>query len=93
MGDKPFHIKFDKINGFIRVYDGGKQLVLFGAEKYDSIYNRIRYVIAVKGDVTYAFFSHNYTKLKIDSYDYLSLEKTLTICNVIILIDSVFNKD
>ena len=93
MGDKPFHIKFDKINGFIRVYDEGKWLVFFGAEKYHSIYNRIRYVIAVKGDVTYAFFSHNYTKLKIDSYNYLSLEKTLTIFNVVILIDSVFSKD
>ena len=31
--------------------------------------------------------------LKIDSYDSLPLEKTLTSYNVIILIKSVFNKD
>ena len=27
---------------FIRVYDGNTYLVLFGLEKYDDIYNRIR---------------------------------------------------
>ena len=37
---KPLHIRFD--NGFIRVYDGTRYLVLFGRKKYDSIYNRIR---------------------------------------------------
>ena len=34
------------------------------------------------------FFSHNYGRIKIDSYDSLSLEKTLTLHNVIILIKS-----
>ena len=37
--------------------------------------------------------SHNYTKFKVDSYDFLPLEKTLTFHNVIIPIKSVFNKD
>ena len=32
---KPLHIRFDKTDGFIRVYYGTKNLVLFGAEKYD----------------------------------------------------------
>ena len=27
---------------FIRIYDGNTYLVLFGLEKYDDIYNRIR---------------------------------------------------
>ena len=34
-----------KIDGFIRVYDGSRYLVLFALEEYDAIYNRIRYLI------------------------------------------------
>ena len=37
-------------------------------------------------------FSHDYAKIKIDSYDSLCLEKTLNLHNVITLIKSVFNK-
>ena len=29
---KPFHIRFDKMDGFISVYDGTRYLVLFGSE-------------------------------------------------------------
>ena len=39
------------------------------------------------------FFSRYYTEIKIDSYDSLTLEKTLTLHNIIILIKSVFNKN
>ena len=46
-------ISFDKIDRFIRVYDGTRYLVLFGSEKYDSIYNRIRYLISLKSGFTY----------------------------------------
>ena len=42
IGTKQLHIKFDKIDGFIRVYNGTRYLVLFGSEKYDVLYNRIR---------------------------------------------------
>ena len=38
-------------------------------------------------------FSHNYAKINIDSYDYLSLAKTLAFYNFIILIKSIWNKD
>ena len=37
--------------------------------------------------------SHNYEKIKVDSYDPLPLEKKLTFRNVITLIKAVFNKD
>ena len=47
IGAKPLHIRFDKIYGFIRVYDRTRYLVLFGGEKYDFIYNRIRYLVGV----------------------------------------------
>ena len=49
-------------------------LVLFGSEIYDSIYNRIRYLISVKSDITY-IISLNYAKIKVDSYNSLSIEK------------------
>ena len=35
---KPLHIRFNKIHGFITVYDGTIYLVLFGKEKFDSTY-------------------------------------------------------
>ena len=37
IGVKPLHIRFNKIHGFIRVYNGTEYLVLFGRDKYDSI--------------------------------------------------------
>ena len=36
--------------------------------------------------------SQNYAKVKVDSYDSLPLEKTMTFYNVIALITSVWNK-
>ena len=47
-GSKPFRIRFDEVYGFIRVYDRIKYWVLFAPEKYDVIYNRIRYLISRK---------------------------------------------
>ena len=73
-GAKPLRIRFDKIDGFIRVYNGTRYLVLFEGEKYDFIYNRIRYLIGVKSGVTYVI-SHNYAKIKVDSCDSLPQEK------------------
>ena len=51
-----------------------KYLVLFGPEKCDAIYNRIRYVISEKSGITY-FIYQNYAIFKVDSYDSLRLEK------------------
>ena len=92
IGTKPLRIRFGRVNGFIRVYDGTKYLVLFGLEKYDTIYNRIRYPMWVKSGITYVI-PYNYERIKVDSYDFLPLEKTLTLYNLIIDIKSVFNKD
>ena len=63
---KPLPIRFNKINRFIKVYDGVRCLVLSGTEKYDLIYNRIRYLIGVKSGIKYVF-SHNYAEIKVDS--------------------------
>ena len=89
---KPLPVRFDKIDGFVRVYDESRYLVLFGSEKYDSIYFRIKYLITVKSGITYTTYN-TCAKIKVGSYDSLPLEKTMTFHNVIILIKSVFNKD
>ena len=34
---KPLRIRFDKIDGFIRIYDGTRYLAIFSSEKYDAI--------------------------------------------------------
>ena len=84
-------LRFDKIDEVFRVYNRAKHLALFGPEKYIAIYNRIRYPISQKSGITYVF-SHNYARLKVDSYDFLPIEKVSTL-HVIMLIKSVFNKD
>ena len=66
MDAKPLRIRFDKVDEFIRLYDGTRHFVLFGSEKYDFIYNIIRYLIRVKSGITYVI-SHNYAKIKVDS--------------------------
>ena len=48
IGPNPSRIKLDKLDGFIRVFHGTRYLVLFGPEKCDAIYNRIRYRISKK---------------------------------------------
>ena len=55
IGAKLLRIRFDKIDGFVGVYDRGRYLVSFGPEKYDIIYNRIRYLTGVKSGITYVF--------------------------------------
>ena len=86
-------IRFNKIEWFIRVYDESTYLVLVDPEKFDATYNRSRYLIGLKSDMTYVF-SHNYMKIKIDFYDSSPLEKkTLALHNAMRDIKPVFNKD
>ena len=91
IGAKPLRIRFDKIDGFIRVYDGSIYVILFGLRKYDSIYNRIRYLISQKSGIK-SVISCNFARIKVDLYGSLPLEKTSTLHNVIIH-KSVLNKD
>ena len=48
MGAKHLRIRFNKIDGFFKVHGETRYLILLGDEKYDLIYNRIRYPIRVK---------------------------------------------
>ena len=88
---KPLPSRFDKTDGFIRIYDGTRYLTLFGSGKY-AFYNRIRYLVSLKSGITY-IFSHYFTKMSIDYYDSLTIEKRVTLCNIIIHIKTVLNKD
>ena len=65
-------IRFDKTDEFIRVYDETRYLVLFGPEKYDAIFNRIRYLMGAKSDFTHVI-SNNYAQIKVDSNNYFPL--------------------
>ena len=49
---KPLHIRFEKMDGFIKNYDEIKYLVFFGPGWFDAIYNRIRYLIMKKRGIT-----------------------------------------
>ena len=89
-GSKPLQISFDEVDEFIRVYDGIVYLALFVPENMMSFAIELDILFCQKSNITYVF-PHNYAKIKIDSYDSLSLEKTLTLNNVIIFIKSVFN--
>ena len=61
---KPLRIRFNEIDGFVKVYDETRYLVLLGPEKYDATYNRIRYLISIKSGITY-IFSHYFKENQI----------------------------
>ena len=42
LGSKSVRIRFDKIDGIMRIYHGTRYLKLFGTKRYDAIYDRIR---------------------------------------------------
>ena len=50
---------FDEVDRLIKDYDGIKYLVLLSSEKYDAIFERIRYLIGLKIGISYVA-SHNY---------------------------------
>ena len=77
IGAKPLRIRPNKVDGFIRVYDETRYLVLLGGEKYDFIYNKTFDLIGAKSDITYVIF-HNYPKINVDLYDSLPAEKALS---------------
>ena len=90
---KPLRIRFDKIDGFIRVYgDEFRHLVLFDYELFDKICDKIKYFISKKSDISDSI-SHNFGNIRIDSYNSLPIEKILTFHNVIILIKWGVNKN
>ena len=90
MSAKSLHITFDKIDEFIKIYEGTGYFVLLGSERYDAISDRIRYLVGEKSGITFSI-SYNFAKVRIHSYNFLSIEKILSFHIVIILIKLVVN--
>ena len=55
MGAKPLRIWFEKIDRFIKTYDGIRYLVLFASERYYVIYDRINYLVSEKAVLNVVF--------------------------------------
>ena len=68
-------IRYNKIDGFIKIYNKIRYLVLFD-EWCDKICDRIKYLIGKKSDITDSI-NHNFAIIRIDSYDSLPIEKML----------------
>ena len=92
MGAKLLHIRFDKINWFVKIYDGIRYLLLYNYERYNAIYDRIKYLVSEKSGITDSI-NHNFGRTRIDSYNSLPIEKILTFHNVLILIRSVVSRN
>ena len=60
IGPKSLGIRFDQIDGFIRIYDGTRSL--FGSKNYDVVYNKIRYLKSKR-----QYISHYFAKIKVAS--------------------------
>ena len=98
MGSIPFGIRFDEIDGFIKIYDGIRYLVLF-SYLYDEICNRIKYLTSEKSGIADSIDSY-FAKIRIDLYSYLPIEEICynvvihnVIHNVITLIKLVINEN
>ena len=73
-------------NDIIKIEDFDFDNILIDEKSLNRI--RIIYLINQKDGITYVF-SHNYAKIKIDSYDSLPQEKTLILRSVIILMSGL----
>ena len=89
---KSLRIRFDEIDGFIKIHNGIRYLVLLHCGWFDKICDRIKYLISEKSGIKDSI-NHNFARINIDSYHSLPIEKILTCHNVIILIKSVDNKN
>ena len=85
------HLKYDKINGFNKIRNKIRYLVLFD-DWCGKICGSTEYLLSKKSGITDSV-NYNFAIIKFDSYDSLPIEKILTLHNVIIFIKSVVNKD
>ena len=90
---KPFHIRLDELDRFIKVHDKIRYLILFDYNNCDEGCDKIKYLISEKRGITDSV-DHNFARIRIDSFDSLPFKKVLlSFRNVIILIKSVVNKN
>ena len=65
MGRKSLRIRFNKINGFIKIYEGIRYLILYNYERYNAIYDKMKYLLSEKSGVTDSI-NHNFTRIRTD---------------------------
>ena len=83
-------VRFDKKDGFIKIQDGIRYLVLSDCSWCDKICDSNKYLVSGKSGVAVSI-NHNFARSKIYSCKPLFM-KTTAFHNVIILIKSVINK-
>ena len=89
---KPFRVWFNKIHGFIKIYDVTRYLVILGPSWFDEICNSFKYLINEKKGIADSI-SYNLAIIRLDSYNSFPIEKILSFHNVIILVKSIVNKN
>ena len=102
MGENSLRIRFKKINGLIKIYNGVRNLELFDSYNefcyrnnsriYNTIFDRITYLISEKSGIKDSI-NHNFGRIRIDSCNSLPNEKPLTFYNVRMLNSPVVNEN
>ena len=85
-------IGYDEIHGFIKNQDRSRYLIIFGYGWFEKICDKIKYLVSEKSGIADSI-NHNFSRIRIDSYNSLLIDKILTFHNAIILIKSVVNKN
>ena len=67
------NVRFNKINGFIKIYGGMRYLVLYDYKRYKAIYDRIIYLISEKINIADSI-NHNFARIRINSYNSLPIQ-------------------
>ena len=74
MDTKPLRIWFNKIDRFIKIYDGIRYLVMYDYNRYNAIYYMIRYLISEKSGIENSI-NQIFARIIIDSQNSLTIEK------------------
>ena len=53
MVEKPLRTRFNKVDGFVKIFDGTRYLVSFCSRwYYDAIYDKVRYFMSENSGIT-----------------------------------------
>ena len=88
MGSITLRIRLARIDGFIKIYDEIRYLVISGNNWFDEI---VLNTLQVEKSCIKDNINHNFARISTNSYNRLLTEKILTHHNVIILSQSVVN--
>ena len=75
-GAKPLRIRYNKIDGFIKICNGIRYLVLFDCGWFDIICDRNKYLTSEKNGATDSI-NHNFARIRIHSCNSLPTEKNI----------------